>query len=211
MSRKLNTAPRGALVIDEAEETAVAAPARPGIAAWLPHTRRGWVIAGLTALTFVASAVVAGLTLRLTSAQASAPVAQAITGPAIAVDGATITIAGRKLRLEGIEAPPATLVCRDGAWKYRCGDDARRGLETAIGRTGLDCVVGPANQATCHNGQGLDISALQVQNGWAVIDLHRTSRYFAEQARAQQDSRGLWHTDFAQPETWRLAQGDRLF
>jgi endonuclease YncB( thermonuclease family) len=196
--------PDAALVNDGEEGSAAPAPARSRMAAWIPSTRRGWAIAGTAAFSLVIVSGVAVFSLYRMRTPAP-PAIVAVAGPAAVVDGATVTVAGRTLRLDGITAPPASLVCRDGAWKYRCGDDARRALETAIGRGSVDCVARPTDAATCRNEQGADIAALQVQNGWAVVDLHQSSRYFVEQARAQQESRGLWRNDFAHPETWRLA------
>jgi endonuclease YncB( thermonuclease family) len=198
--------PDAALVDEDAEASAATGP-RSGIAAWIPSSPRGWIIAGAASFSFIVIAVAGVIGLR--HMLMPVPVmAGTVAGPAAAVDGATVNVAGRKLRLDGIEAPPAELVCRDGAWQYRCGDDARRALDTAIGRGALDCFARPTDDAVCRNEQGMDVAALQVENGWAVVDLRQSSRYFAEQTRAQQEGRGLWRNDFARPETWRLALRD---
>src|SRR6185369_9792335 len=118
--------PDAALVDDDAE--VIVAPVHTGIAAWMPHSIRGWAIAGSVAFSLVIIMTAAIVTLIRAPAQAS-PSTVALTGKAIVIDGATISIANRKLVLEGIEAPPADLICRDRAWKYRCGDDSRRALE----------------------------------------------------------------------------------
>jgi endonuclease YncB( thermonuclease family) len=202
-----NQALPDAALVDENADAADATPARSGIAAWIPSSRRDWVIAGSASFGFVV--VIVASVIGLLHMLAPAPtLSGVVAGRAAAVDGGTVNVAGRKLRLDGIEAPPAELVCRDGAWQYRCGDDARRALDDAIGRGALDCLARPTDDAVCRNDQGMDIAALQVENGWAVVDLRQSSRYFAEQTRAQQEGRGLWRNDFARPETWRLALRD---
>src|SRR5690349_9156568 len=57
------------------------------------------------------------------------PSADVITGQADAIDGATLRLGALELRLQGIDAPPAAFVCRDGAWQVECGAQARRALE----------------------------------------------------------------------------------
>jgi endonuclease YncB( thermonuclease family) len=196
-----------AALVDENGDASTAAPARSGIAAWIPRSPRGWIIAGSGSFGLVVIIVASAIGLHH-MLPPPPTVSGMVAGLAAAVDGATVNVAGRKLRLDGIEAPPADLVCRDGSWQYRCGDDARRALDAAIGRGAVDCFARPTDDAVCRNDQGMDIAALQVENGWAVVDLRQSSRYFAEQTRAQQDGRGLWRNDFARPETWRLAMRD---
>jgi endonuclease YncB( thermonuclease family) len=193
--------PDAALVDGEdASSENTATPAR----GWLPASTRGWVLFGAGAAGAAMVAITAVYSLLAFTRPAPAGVTT-LAGVASAVDGATLSLAGRRVRLEGIEAPPSSLICRDDPWKYRCGEDARRGLELAIGRQPVDCVLKSEEAATCRNENGFDIAALQVENGWAVIDVRHSSRYFAEQARAQQENRGLWRNDFASPERWRLA------
>jgi endonuclease YncB( thermonuclease family) len=203
--------PDAALLDDEPGDASVdtAASTRTGLRAWMPASTRGWVMFGSGAAGAVVIAIGAVVGLSAMSAPA-VPAITALSGAASAVDGASIIVGGRTVRLEGIEAPPSSLVCRDGPWKYRCGEDARRGLEKAIGGQHVECALRRTDEAVCRNEMGFDIAAVQVESGWAVIDVRHSSRYFAEQARAQQDARGLWRNDFARPETWRLAErGDK--
>src|SRR4051812_23863330 len=123
--------PDAALLDDEADGD-TAAVARKGLRAWIPTTTRGWIMFGGSAAGAVLVTVSAVVGLSAMSAPA-APASTALSGPASAVDGASISVGGRTVHLEGIDAPPSALVCRDGPWKYRCGEDARRGLEKAIG------------------------------------------------------------------------------
>lgn len=199
--------PDATLLDDEAEQTAASPPR--GLAAWLPSGRKRWIALGGGAagvFAMIAAAAFAASHLR-------GPVAvdtSVIIGPARAIDGATMTVAGQTVRLEAIHAPPASLVCRQGAWTYRCGDAARRALEEAIGRAPVECVQAHADgdgrvAALCRNDTGLDLAAIQVESGWAVNDIETSSRYVAEQVRAENEGIGLWRNDFAHPELWRSA------
>ena len=197
-----------AALLDENGEP-IAAQAAAGWRAWLEPGRKRW-IAIATGSACLLALVTAGVVTAayLKAPPPAAPDNDVIAGPAEAIDGGTLMVAGQTLRLEDIDAPPATLVCRDGAWKYRCGDDARNGLAAALGKGPVECVhahpvAGGQLAALCRNETGLDIAAIQVESGWAVNDIRRSSRYIAEEARARTGGRGLWRNDFAQPELWK--------
>lgn len=199
--------PDAALLDDEATGDAAAPPPK-GLARWLPSGRKRWIVLGggmVGLLVVIAAAAVAAAYLR----PKPPPAAPSTTfaGRAQAVDGATLTVAGRTVHLEDIDAPPASLICRNGAWTYSCGADARRGLDAAIGPAPVECVHAHADgsgrlAALCFNDTGLDVAAIQVESGWAVDDIRTSSRYVAEEARAESDGKGLWRNDFAHPELW---------
>ena len=198
-----------AALLDENGEP-IPAPAA-GWRAWLEPGRKRWIALG-TAATCVVLIVTASVVTAsyLKSPPPPAPETDTIAGAALALDGGTLIVSGQTLRLEDIDAPPASLVCRDGAWKYRCGDEAKFALATAVGSGPVECVhphsvAGGQLAALCRNEAGLDIAAIQVENGWAVNDIRRSSRYIAEEMRARASSSGLWGNDFAQHELGRQA------
>lgn len=200
--------PDAALLGDDAPDDAAPAPPRTGLARWLPPGRKRWIVlgGGLVGLLLVIAAGTVGATYLRPKPPPAAP-SDIVTGRAEAVDGATLTVAGRTVHLEDVDAPPASLICRNGAWTYRCGADARRGMAEAIGAGPVECVHARADgdgrlTALCRNDTGLDIAAIQVESGWAVDDIRTSSRYVAEEARAESDGKGLWRNDFAHPELW---------
>jgi endonuclease YncB( thermonuclease family) len=135
---------------------------------------------------------------------------QPISGPARAADGGTLTVGGRTIRLQGVAAPPLSLVCRSASTEYRCGEVARKVLEYFAGETPVACTPGPGSTAAaavavCRNQKGFDIASLQVEAGWAIIAGAQGSLYAAEQARAQAKEAGLWRGDFARPDVWKAA------
>ncbi len=210
-SVKAAALPDAALLDDDAGDGATAAPATSrlaGLLALLPAGRKRWFILGGGAgglLGMIAAAAFAAVWHFRAPPPPPAPTT--IAGPAAAVDGATMTVSGHTVHLEAIDAPPASLICRDGAWKYNCGEQARRALDAAIGKAPVDCEhlrFGAKGRVTavCRNDTGLDIAAIQVESGWAVNDMRASSRYIAEETRAENAGNGLWRNDFAHPELW---------
>jgi endonuclease YncB( thermonuclease family) len=135
---------------------------------------------------------------------------QPLTGPAKAVDGATLTVAGQTVRLQGVQAPPASLVCKTNVMEYRCGDIARRVLDSFAGGAPVACMpaspgAAAGTVAICRNRRGWDLAAMQVEAGWAIIQgTSDSSPYRAEQSRAQANGAGLW-PGFVKPEQWSQA------
>lgn len=171
--------------------------------------------------TFYAPGLFGAVQPRVTTATTPSPPAptqvakpqgpQPLTGPAQAIDGATLTVAGQTIRLQGVQAPPASLVCRTNAMEIHCGDIARRVLDSFAGGAPVAC--SPASGAAqaagtvaiCRNRRGWDLAAMQVEAGWAVIQgALDSSPYRAEQARAQANGAGLW-PGFVKPEQWAQA------
>lgn len=201
-----------AALLDREGEDSTAAEASPasGATRWLPKGKWRWAAIGATAIVVLCgSAGAAYLAMRPTPAKS--PI---IAGPAQVINGRMLVVAGQTIRLQAIDAPPAQLICRDGAWEYKCGAESRKALEQLVGNRPVDCEAAGTDDgvvhATCHSEQGVDVAAALVAAGWAVADLKRSSRYLPQQARAQEQGLGLWRNNFAHPEQWRLAaRGER--
>jgi endonuclease YncB( thermonuclease family) len=136
---------------------------------------------------------------------------EAFSGHARVVDGDSLEIAGRRVRLFGIDAPEYRQQCRDrnGA-AYACGQDARRALVAAIGGRSVTCKpVGASHDravAVCEAGDR-DLSEAMVRQGHA-LELRQFSggRYAAAEREARDTRRGLWQGDFEPPADWRRKQ-----
>ena len=131
-----------------------------------------------------------------------------VSGPARAIDGATLEVAGKRIALYGIEAPPAEQSCREwsrqGQREFRCGALARAFLQSLVADRQAFCVEeGDAQKgatlATCFV-DGRDLAAAAVTAGWAVGS---SSRYANLQQAAQQGRNGLWAGSSTNPEEWR--------
>lgn len=204
-----------AALLDREEEGAdgtLPSPARTGIRRLLPSSLMGWLAVASLAFVTVGGSTAATLIFTLNSAP-PAPASSTIAGPARVLSGGTLIVAGQTIQLHGIEAPPTSLICREGRWDYKCGEDSRRTLEVLIRERPVECEPSLAANGIiigqCHSDQGIDLGAAMVEEGWAVADLRRSSRYLPQQTKAQDRGNGLWRNNFAYPEQWRLAaRGD---
>lgn len=129
----------------------------------------------------------------------------ALDGVAAVIDGGTLAIAGRHIRLYGINAPGEREICARGGRHWACGTEAAFALAHLVGRHWLHCVPrgpipGPdkAVQAVCYLGDGRDVNAEMVREGWAFAARHDPNMpYAAEEAEARAARRGLWSADAA--------------
>nr|WP_238481838.1 thermonuclease family protein [Pinisolibacter aquiterrae] len=126
-----------------------------------------------------------------------------LAGRARLADGDSVTIAGVRLRLVGIDAPELAQTCgRDGR-ATACGEEARAHLEALIGGRPLDCAWERLDKygrglARCRAGS-TDLGAAMVRDGWALA----YGDHEAEEAEARRHRRGLWAGDFEPPEDFR--------
>jgi endonuclease YncB( thermonuclease family) len=132
-----------------------------------------------------------------------------ISGLALVIDGDTIVVGARTVRLWGIDAPEIRQTCTNAAGaRYRCGIEAARQLEMLILGRDVTCATVDTDRygrdvARCSAG-GKDIGAAMVRAGWAV-DYRRYSKgaYAAEEAEAKTAMHGVWAGGFERPEAWR--------
>lgn len=130
-----------------------------------------------------------------------------ISGMATASDGDSLRLDGRRIRLEGIDAPEIGQTCgRDGA-QWDCGTDARQRLRAMVSGGTTACRLHGRDKygrelGTCET-KGQDIGREMVANGYAVS----YGRYQKEEASAEEQNVGLWAGDFTRPQAWRRANG----
>jgi endonuclease YncB( thermonuclease family) len=132
----------------------------------------------------------------------------AIVGRARVVDGDSLELSGRRIRLFGIDAPEGRQTCRDAQDRdTRCGEDARRALANLIGGGPVSCTpVGESHDrdvAVC-TADGRDLSDAMVRMGFAVeLRNHSRGRYSAAEREARDGKRGMWAGTFERPGAWR--------
>ncbi len=132
-----------------------------------------------------------------------------ITGRASIIDGDTLTVAGQRIRLAGIDAPELQQPCYDEAgYSWTCGTAAAKALAAHLGDHPAACEPTGTDRyqrivATCYLGIE-DIGGWLVLNGWA-LDWPRYSdgKYSAAQAEAKAARRGIWRGEFTVPWQWR--------
>lgn len=128
-----------------------------------------------------------------------------VTGPAFAVDGDTLEVAGRRVRLAGIDAPELHQTCGAPTQQWPCGAAARVALETAVERGLVHC-AGRAQDiyhrlvAICRVGE-VDLAGELVRVGLAVS----AGRYGALETEARATRLGIWSGPFERPVDWRAA------
>lgn len=134
-----------------------------------------------------------------------------LAGPATAVDGDTLEIAGTPVRLAGIDAPELRQQCQRRGRPWACGEAARRALEEAIGDGVVTCVSSERDVygrpvARCRAGT-LDLSDHMVRAGLALA--FRGRDYAGAEAEARAGRRGVWSGTFQPPAEWRAAHPRR--
>jgi endonuclease YncB( thermonuclease family) len=151
-------------------------------------------------------------------------VAETVSGPAVAEDGDTLCIAGRRVRLASIDAPETRQMCERGdgsAWP--CGRDATDAMTALVQRRTVTCQAWTGDPedsrgrmvGVCTVG-GRDVGATLLERGLAIAVPRFTdgrpwaATYLAAEARAKREGAGMWSGRFISPSTWRAERfGDR--
>ena len=132
--------------------------------------------------------------------------------PVFIIDGDSLRLGGREIRIAAIDAPEYRQSCTDEAGRsWPCGKEARAALETLARADGLTCTKVAEDRygrvlGHCRTAQG-DIAAALARQGWA---LGARDRRFAEPAaqvaEAKRARRGIWRGTHQHPADWRNAQ-----
>ncbi len=159
----------------------------------------------LAALLVPALALAAGF--QAAPARAGEATRPTVSGPATVIDGNTLEIGGRRLRLYGIDAPDLDQICFDGHERgYPCGRVAAAALAARIGGDALACAPHAAADGSasvvCRLGQD-DLAAWMVASGYAVADRSVSADYTDQDRRAWGRRLGLWSGVFELPSERR--------
>ncbi len=130
--------------------------------------------------------------------------------PLKVLDGDSFQIGGKRLRLDGIDAPEYRQTCTDltGA-EWECGKAARANLEKLLREPGLVCEHEVADSygralAGCRSATIPDIAARQVSDGLATShEYYGIRNYGDEEDAAREAKRGIWRGTFTPPAVWR--------
>lgn len=130
-------------------------------------------------------------------------------GAGAAIDGDTLDVGGRRVRLAGVDAPELGQSCADAAGQTRpCGRQVRAALAEFIGLDIVTCRPSGSDRfgrvlAAC-SVRGRDLSAWLVSSGLAVAYAGPGGDPFRmAEAAARAAGAGLWAGGFDRPETWR--------
>lgn len=131
-----------------------------------------------------------------------------IVGGARAMDGDSLVVQGREMRIKGIDAPEARQLCSLAGQSVPCGKQAMQALQRWLARGPVTCIGHETDRygrllVTCRV-NGADIGADLVRSGVALD----YGGYAAEEREARAAYRGLWGGEFERPEEYRRRQRD---
>jgi endonuclease YncB( thermonuclease family) len=146
------------------------------------------------------------------TAAASAPpkvVVGTLTSAAV-VDGDTIELAGRRIRLFGIDAPETSQPCQIGNEAVACGLMAKNALIGFSSAATIRCDREDTDRygrdvSRCF-ADGYDLSEAMVRAGFAVAYRKYSLAYATYEETAKAEKRGIWKGTFAMPWDWRAGQ-----
>jgi endonuclease YncB( thermonuclease family) len=121
------------------------------------------------------------------------------------VDGDTLRLGDRTVRLAKVDAPERGQGCADAAGvAFDCGAAAAEALSRLVNGRSVLCLVSGRDSfgrdlGHCTAG-GAELNAGLVKAGWALGEDAALVQLEAEARRA---ARGLWAGDFTRPEEWR--------
>ncbi len=126
-----------------------------------------------------------------------------VEGRAKVIDGDSLIVSGREVRMQGIDAPEGRQNCRRDGRAWACGQEARRLLKRLTGKQkvfckGLDIDKHDRLLALCRAG-GIDLNREMVVRGFAVS----YGRYGKEEQTARKNKTGMWSGEFERPRDWR--------
>jgi endonuclease YncB( thermonuclease family) len=136
-----------------------------------------------------------------------------ISGVPRIVDGDTVEISTKKIRLHGIDAPETDQLCLDAKGeKWACGIAARDALATFSRNRPWSCDVSGEDRygrslASC-SVAGENINQWMVRHGWALAFVKYSDRYLDDEPKARDQKAGLWSGAFIAPWGWRSRSKD---
>ena len=139
-----------------------------------------------------------------------------ISGKALVIDGDTIKINSKKVRLFGIDAPEKKQKCKklflsiyilSFDKSYDCGILSTNKLKNKIKDNIIICKTKGKDRykriiAECFKDK-TNLNSWLVRNGYAVAYLKYSKKYLAAQNLAKKENRGIWRGKFEMPWDWR--------
>lgn len=137
-----------------------------------------------------------------------------IYGSVKVLNGDTLQLNNKLVRLYAIDAPESNQLCADKfGSSYHCGAKSARWLKKWLGDNTIECKVVEQNEegqivGICNYGP-YDIAAALVNAGWAVSYDKYATIYKPYEIQAQNNKRGLWQGRFYMPWDWRAQQSKK--
>lgn len=137
-----------------------------------------------------------------------------LIGTARVIDGDTVIVAGRCVRLHGIDAPELDQTFRWRGRELACGTMAMAALEALTAGVRLRCEIVDQDRhgrlvAKCFSSNGVDVGRRLVSAGWALAYRHYSMDYVDAEHAARKARRGMWRGTFVKPWRWRASVARR--
>ena len=134
-------------------------------------------------------------------------VAETVSGSASVIDGDSLTVGNREVRLYGIDAPEYSQTCNKGGAEWACGKEARDQLAALLVGQFVRCQGFGVDLhgrllAVCTAG-GVELNQELVEQGWALALRYETDAYIPAEARAKTARSGIWTSAFVTPAEFR--------
>ena len=140
-----------------------------------------------------------------------------ISGKAKVIDGDTIKIDEKKIRLFGIDAPEKEQICKkiylsflifNFQKNYKCGEKTTLALSKKLKKEKIKCILRDnkdrykRNIGICYI-KNQDINEWLVNNGYAIAYKKYSKKYVLNEQYAKKNKLGIWKGTFVEPEKWR--------
>ncbi len=139
-----------------------------------------------------------------------------ISGFAKVVDGDTIKINSKKIRLYGIDAPEKKQKCKKTyltisfmsfTKDYMCGEISTQKLIKKINKQKLNCNILDVDRYKRLIGEcfkrNINLNSWMVSNGYAVAYRKYSKKYVSDEINAKNNKLGIWQGKFEMPWTYR--------
>ena len=139
-----------------------------------------------------------------------------ITGFAKVVDGDTIKINSKKIRLYGIDAPEKKQKCKKTyltisfmsfTKDYMCGEVSTKKLIKKINKQKLNCNILDVDRYKRLIGEcfkrNINLNSWMVSNGYAVAYRKYSKKYVSDEINAKNNKLGIWQGKFEMPWDYR--------
>ena len=110
---------------------------------------------------------------------------ETIYGKPKIIDGDTIHIGSKKIRLHAIDAPETKQKCSKEEIQWNCGLESTKFLINLIGEDKIECITNGRDKykryiGVCYK-NNLDLNSQMVANGWAIAYRYYSLDYIKEE------------------------------
>ena len=135
--------------------------------------------------------------------------ADSLSGIARAMDGDSLMVSEREVRLFGIDAPEFGQTCTKNGRPWACGEAAADQLSKLVTGQSVRCTAVDTDDygrtvARCTAG-AVDVNRAMVASGYATAYRRYSTAYVSAEESAKVNRRGLWSGEFEMPAEVRHA------